>query len=118
MEELYKEYGYYSNYLNSYEFEGSSGFTKMNNIMDLFRNGFSDVAGYKIKEIKDYDKGIEGLPKSNVIKMIMESGDSIVIRPSGTEPKLKVYMSICGDSIEKNNQKYQVLIKKFEEYLK
>lgn len=118
MEELYKEYGYYSNYLNSYEFEGSSGFTKMNNIMDLFRNGFSDVAGYKIKEIKDYSKGIEGLPKSNVIKMIMESGDSIVIRPSGTEPKLKVYMSICGDSIEKNNQKYQVLIKKFEEYLK
>ena len=118
MEELYKEYGYYSNYLNSYEFEGSSGFTKMNNIMDLFRNGFNDVAGYKIKEIKDYSKGIEGLPKSNVIKMIMESGDSIVIRPSGTEPKLKVYMSICGDSIEKNNQKYQILIKKFEEYLK
>lgn len=118
MNELYEKYGYYSNYLNSYEFEGSSGFTKMNNIMNLFRGEFKEIAGYKIKEVKDYDKGIDGLPKSNVIKMIMESGDSIVIRPSGTEPKLKVYMSICGKSIEDNNQKYQILIKKFEEYLK
>lgn len=118
MEELYEKYGYYSNYLNSYEFEGSSGFTKMNNIMNTFRNNFKEVAGYKVKEVKDYDKGIEGLPRSNVLKMIMESGDSIVVRPSGTEPKLKVYMSICGKSIEENNQKYQVIIKELEERLK
>ena len=118
MEELYEKYGYYSNYLNSYEFEGSSGFTKMNNIMNTFRNNFKEVAGYKVKEVKDYDKGIEGLPKSNVLKMIMESGDSIVVRPSGTEPKLKVYMSICGKSIKENNQKYQVIIKELEERLK
>lgn len=118
MEELYEKYGYYSNYLNSYEFEGSSGFTKMNNIMNTFRNNFKEVAGYKVKEVKDYDKGIEGLPRSNVLKMIMESGDSIVVRPSGTEPKLKVYMSICGKSIKENNQKYQVIIKELEERLK
>ena len=118
MEELYEKYGYYSNYLNSYEFEGSSGFTKMNNIMNTFRNNFKEVAGYKVKEVKDYDKGIEGLPKSNVLKMIMESGDSIVVRPSGTETKLKVYMSICGKSIKENNQKYQVIIKELEERLK
>ena len=90
----------------------------MNNIMDTFRNNFKDVAGYKVKEVKDYDKGVEGLPRSNVLKMIMESGDSIVVRPSGTEPKLKVYMSICGKSIEENNQKYQVIIKELEERLK
>lgn len=118
MEELYEKYGYYSNYLNSYEFEGSSGFTKMNNIMNAFRNNFKEVAGYKVKEVKDYDKGIDGLPRSNVLKMIMESGDSIVVRPSGTEPKLKVYMSICGKSIKENNQKYQVIIKELEERLK
>ena len=118
MNELYEKYGYYSNYLNSYEFEGSSGFTKMNNIMDSFRNNFTSVAGYKIKEIKDYNKGIEGLPKSNVLKMIFENGDSVVVRPSGTEPKLKLYMSICGKSIKENDEKYQVLIKNFEEHLK
>ncbi len=118
MNELYEKYGYYSNYLNSYEFEGSSGFTKMNNIMDSFRNNFTSVAGYKIKEIKDYNKGIEGLPKSNVLKMIFENGDSVVVRPSGTEPKLKLYMSICGKSIKENDEKYQVLVKSFEEHLK
>ena len=59
MNELYEKYGYYSNYLNSYEFEGSSGFVKMNNIMNEFRTGFKEIAGYKIKEIKDYDKCID-----------------------------------------------------------
>ena len=118
LNELYKKYGYYSNYLNSYEFEGSSGFNKMNQIMETFRNGVSVVDGNKISVLKDYNKGIEGLPKSNVIKMIFENGDSIVIRPSGTEPKIKVYISLCGDSIETNNQKYKSLIKEMEEYLK
>ena len=69
LEELYKEFGYYSNYLNSYAFEGSSGFNKMRLIMDKFRSNNINYED-KIKEIIDYQKGVGDLPKSNVIKII------------------------------------------------
>ena len=118
LEELYKQYGYYSNFLNSFEFEGSSGFKRMNDIMNGFRGDISTVAGIKVINIKDYSKGIEGLPKSNVIKMYLEDGTSIVIRPSGTEPKLKIYISIKGQSLQSNNDKYDLLIKELKELLK
>lgn len=118
LNELYKKYGYYSNYLNSYEFEGAQGFKKMNDIMEFFRNKVNELDGVKIQEIKDYDKGIEGLPRSNVLKLIFANGDSVVVRPSGTEPKLKIYISLCGKSVSDNDNKYRSLIKCVEEYLK
>ena len=118
LNELYKKYGYYSNYLNSYEFEGAQGFKKMNDIMEFFRNKVNELDGVKIQEIKDYDKGIEVLPKSNVLKLIFANGDSVVVRPSGTEPKLKIYISLCGKSESDNDNKYRSLIKCVEEYLK
>ena len=118
LNELYKKYGYYSNYLNSYEFEGAQGFKKMNDIMEFFRNKVKELDGVKIQEIKDYDKGIEGLPRSNVLKLIFANGDSVVVRPSGTEPKLKIYISLCGKSVSDNDNKYRSLIKCVEEYLK
>ena len=118
LNELYKKYGYYSNYLNSYEFEGAQGFKKMNDIMEFFRNKVKELDGVKIQEIKDYDKGIEGLPKSNVLKLIFANGDSVVVRPSGTEPKLKIYISLCGKSVSDNDNEYRSLIKCVEEYLK
>ena len=118
LEELYKQYGYYSNFLNSFEFEGSSGFKRMNDIMNGFRGDISTVAGIKVINVKDYSKGIEGLPKSNVINMYLEDGTSIVIRPSGTEPKLKIYISIKGQSLQSNNDKYDLLIKELKELLK
>ena len=90
----------------------------MNDIMEFFRNKVNELDGVKIKEIKDYDKGIEGLPKSNVLKLIFENGDSVVVRPSGTEPKLKIYISLCGKSVSDNDNKYRSLIKCVEEYLK
>lgn len=118
LNELYKKYGYYGNYLNSYEFEGAQGFKKMNDIMEFFRNKINELDGVKIQEIKDYDKGIEGLPRSNVLKLIFANGDSVVVRPSGTEPKLKIYISLCGKSVSDNDNKYRSLIKCVEEYLK
>ncbi|MBO5578620.1 MAG: phospho-sugar mutase [Bacilli bacterium] len=118
LNELYKKYGYYSNYLNSYEFEGAQGFKKMNDIMEFFRNKVNELDGVKIQEIKDYDKGIEGLPRSNVLKLIFANGDSVVVRPSGTEPKLKIYISLCGKSVSDSDNKYRSLIKCVEEYLK
>ena len=111
LNELYKQYGYYSNYLNSYEFEGASGFNKMQEIMNMFRTSFKAFGKFQISNVLDYQKGINGLPKSNVLKMFLSEGVTLVIRPSGTEPKIKVYISIKGNSIEENNQKYESLIK-------
>ena len=118
LEELYKQYGYYSNFLNSFEFEGSSGFIKMNDIMELFRKGLSPIAGSKVIKSLDYLKGVDNLPKSNVIKLYLEDGTSIVVRPSGTEPKLKVYISIRSESLEMNEMKYQKLSNEIKELLK
>lgn len=91
---LYKEFGYFLNKTDNFVFEGAAGFSKMQEIMASFRQGLSLVGGYKIKETLDYSKGINGLPKSDVLKYILENGSTVVVRPSGTEPKLKMYCSI------------------------
>ena len=109
LDELYKEFGYYSNFLNSFAFEGSIGFTKMQQIMEKFRNNEIKY-GLEIKEVLDYAKGIGDLPKSNVVKVIFKNGCSVVARPSGTEPKLKVYFSIKGKSLKENEEMYKYLI--------
>ena len=94
LDELYKKYGYYLNKLDNFVFEGAAGFTKMQEIMASFRSNINDIGGYKIKEVLDYSKGINGLPKSDVLKYILENESTVVVRPSGTEPKLKMYCSI------------------------
>ena len=96
LEELYSTYGYCLNTLHSYELEGSAGLLKMNEIMDGFRSGLGEIAGYNIDKIVDYSEGINNLPKADVIKLVIESG-SVIIRPSGTEPKLKTYISVVAE---------------------
>ena len=118
LDELYKKYGYYSNYLNSYEFEGSSGFKRMQDIMATFRAGFSNFGRFKVEKVIDYQKGINDLPKSNVLKMFLSDGVTLVVRPSGTEPKLKAYFMVVGDSLESNDQKYHELLKVVNEVLR
>ena len=118
LEELYQRYGYYSNYLNSYEFEGLDGFNKMQQIMSKFRNEIKEIGDYQINKVIDYQKGIDGLPKSNVLKMFLSDGITVVVRPSGTEPKIKIYVSIKGNSIKDNNLKYEELIKQINKVLK
>ena len=118
LNELYKAYGYYSNYLNSYSFEGAKGFYHMQELMNNFRTDFANFGAYKIEKVIDYNNGIDSLPKSNVLKMFLTDGITLVIRPSGTEPKIKVYISIKGDSIEANDAKYNSLIKEINEVLK
>jgi hypothetical protein len=125
LDSLYQKYGYCLNTLHSFEFEGESGMKKMNYIMKSLReNVLSEFAGKKIVEVQDYlfseitdivsnnKRGIN-LPKSNVIKYILEGNSSIVLRPSGTEPKLKLYISISAKSkdearILENKVLYQV----------
>ena len=100
LNELYAKYGYCLNTLHSYEFEGSAGFAKMQDIMKKFREGKDTFGDRKTESLKDYSKGIDGLPASDVLKFFIEGG-SVVVRPSGTEPKLKTYISVvAGDEQE------------------
>ena len=98
LEELYKTYGYCLNTLHSFEFDGSSGFGKMQQIMKSFRSGISEFGGKRVVKLLDYGTGLDGLPKSDVLKFLLEDHCSIVVRPSGTEPKLKFYVSVSGET--------------------
>lgn len=99
LEEIYKEFGYYTTSLNSYEFPGSTGFNKMQTIMKSLREKpLEEIANQKIIKQLDYLKGIDSLPKSDVMKYFFENG-SLVIRPSGTEPKLKAYILTRNEDI-------------------
>ena len=97
MGEIYKEFGYYLNTTISYQFPGESGFAKMAEIMKYFReNPKESIAGYKVNTIEDYTNGLRGLPKSDVLKYLMEGYNMAVLRPSGTEPKLKLYIGVSA----------------------
>lgn len=102
LKKLYERYGYYSTKLISKTFEGKSGMEYMHNFMQGLReNPIREVVGYPALKIKDYAKGIEGLPKSDVIKIVCQD-ISMVIRPSGTEPKIKIYLTAKSDTEEKS----------------
>ena len=94
LNEIYSTYGYCMNTLHSYEFGGSAGFTKMQDIMVSFRNEINTIGGREVKQMLDYNNGLDGLPKSDVLKFILDGNCSVVVRPSGTEPKLKAYISV------------------------
>lgn len=98
LRELSERYGYCLNSLYSYEYEGVNGSAKMDGIMRRFRGGVKSFGGKKVLNTLDYSIGIDGLPKSDVIKYLLEGGSSVVVRPSGTEPKLKVYISASAAS--------------------
>ena len=94
--ELYKEYGFCLNTLHSYSFPGAAGFVRMQEIMKSLRESSEIFAGIQITERKDYRDGIDGLPPSDVLRFALEGGGSVVIRPSGTEPKIKAYICVSA----------------------
>ncbi len=96
LEELYREYGRCLNTLHSYEFDGSAGFERMQKIMAAFRTCGDRIGSFRVMELLDYSKGLDGLPKSDVLKFRLEGDRSLVVRPSGTEPKLKCYLSVSA----------------------
>ena len=106
LNELFDKYGYCLNTLHSYEFDGSVGFEKMQQIMETFHEEVGEgkkiesFAGKKINTVLDYSKGLDGLPKSDVLKYLLDGNCSVVVRPSGTEPKLKTYISVSAKSRE------------------
>lgn len=116
--EIYQTYGYSLNTLHSYEFEGAAGFEKMQNIMKEIRANLNQIAGMSIDEIKDYAKGIDGLPKSDVLKFFLSNGATVVVRPSGTEPKLKLYVSIIANNHKQATNIEKAIVEDMEKFFR
>lgn len=100
LNELYDEFGYCLNVQHSLTFDGAKGQAKIEKIMDGIRYVLQTLANSTIVLKKDYLNGIDGLPKSNVIKVFLDDKNSIIFRPSGTEPKIKIYFSIISKDKE------------------
>ena len=101
LEEIYAQYGRYLNIVDSFEFPGLTGMDKMASIMQGLReNPPAEIAGYKIVKAVDYKKTEEtGLPSANVLIYSLEGGATVVVRPSGTEPKIKTYFTTLGKDV-------------------
>ena len=130
MNSLYEEFGFYANVVESYTFEGASGMEKMASIMDGLRaNAPSKIAGYDVVSVSDYetsktvfangraDEKIE-LPKSNVLAYGLTDGNKLIVRPSGTEPKIKAYITAVGKSREEADSIAAKLIDAANEFMK
>lgn len=117
LEELYQKYGYRLNTLHSYEFEGLAGAEKIHQIMKAFRGDFTSFGGLRIEKHIDYLPGIDGLPKSDVLKFLLEQNGAVVVRPSGTEPKIKFYISVTAKSMEEAKVKEEKIVEELEELL-
>ena len=112
--EIYDKFGYYKEALKSITLKGIDGVEKIAEIMKSFRNDdISSIAGVKVDRKLDYKEGIDGLPKADVLKFVLEDNSWIAIRPSGTEPKIKFYFGVCGDNEVESDKK----IEKFMEYI-
>ena len=97
LQELYKKYGYFKEKTISLTLKGIEGLAKIKEIITYFReNDIEEFNNTKVVDLKDYQKGIDGLPKANVLKYFLEDGSWIAVRPSGTEPKLKFYVAVKG----------------------
>ena len=101
LEEIYKEYGRYLNKVDSFEFPGLTGMEKMASIMQKLRDKpLTELAGHKVVKITDYKKPEEtGLPAANVLIYSLDNGATVVVRPSGTEPKIKTYFTTLGKDL-------------------
>ena len=111
LEEIYKTYGRYLNKVDSFEFAGLSGMDKMASIMQGLRdNPLTELAGRKVVSSLDYNKPEEtGLPKANVLVYTLEDGASVIVRPSGTEPKIKTYFTTLGANLEEAEKEKEEL---------
>ncbi|MDO5010355.1 MAG: phospho-sugar mutase [Intestinibacter bartlettii] len=98
LQELYKKYGYFKEKTISLTLKGIEGLAKIKEIITYFReNDIKEFNNTKVVDLKDYQDGIDDLPKANVLKYFLEDGSWIAVRPSGTEPKLKFYVAVKGE---------------------
>lgn len=106
LEDIYKEYGYYLDRLDSFTLKGKDGAEKIDSLMVYFREKGTGLFD-GIKEVIDFSVGIRDLPKENVLKFLWNDGSWMAVRPSGTEPKIKVYYSVQDESKEKAQERFE-----------
>lgn len=106
LEEIYASYGHYLNAVDSFEFPGLSGMEKMGDIMEALRkNPPKELAGYAVTTVTDFENSEStGLPRANILVFALENGESVIVRPSGTEPKIKTYFTTKGQGMEEAKQ--------------
>lgn len=111
LEELYRDYGRYLNAVDSFEFPGLSGMDKMASIMEKLRTEPPrEFAGKAVVKVKDYEKTEEtGLPRANVLIYELSDGATVIVRPSGTEPKIKAYYTTLGKDLEEAKKEKEAL---------
>ena len=115
MDALYEKYGFYRNDLASFTFEGAEGMQKMAAIMeDLRKHPPKALGGKEVTRAVDYQAGVNGLPKSNVLEFQTDCA-KVLVRPSGTEPKVKVYLSARADHMDAAQQANQRILKEITE---
>ena len=118
LNEIYDEFGYYEAFVTTYRFEGRIGNSRMKQILkELRTNPPIEFAGFKVVKINDYLKGVEDLPKADLISFRLEHGVKVMIRPSGTEPLIKLYLTLT-ETKEKNQVNKQKLQNCFKEMFK
>ncbi|QRG86895.1 phospho-sugar mutase [Bulleidia sp. zg-1006] len=117
LQEIYQKHGYYYSKVNSYEFTGFKAMERMAAIMSHLReNPLLMVNGEKVVDIVDY-QAETGLPKANVLSYRFETGTQVMIRPSGTEPKLKIYLTIVGENETLAKQKAVPFLEELQQQL-
>ena len=119
LEEIYQQYGRYLNQVDSFEFPGLSGMEKMSEIMESLRkNPLTEIAGVKVVQVTDYeDPEKTGLPKANILIYALEDGSGVVVRPSGTEPKIKIYFTTKGQDLAEAKAKKDALSASMKPFL-
>lgn len=118
LEELSRKHGFCINLSCSYEFKGSTGLETMQRIMNSLRSGVYELAGKRVLSVLDYAKGMDGLPAENMLQFVLEDNCSVIVRPSGTEPKLKTYIYVSAASEAQAMQLADKLIASSKELLK
>jgi len=119
LEEIYAQYGRYLNKVDSFEFPGLSGMDKMSTIMaSLRQNPPTQIGGIKIVKTIDFTRSdLTGLPKANVLIYKLEDGSTVIVRPSGTEPKIKTYFTTKGKNLAESSDKKSLLAKAIKPFL-
>ncbi|WP_179030849.1 phospho-sugar mutase [Paenibacillus kribbensis] len=111
LQELYEQFGYFLEKLESRTLKGKDGVAQIQGKMTDWRsNAPQEIAGVKVDKVLDYSQGLDGLPKENVLKFLLEDGSWFCLRPSGTEPKIKVYFAVRGSSLADAEQRISRLV--------
>jgi phosphoglucomutase len=113
LDEIYSKFGYYLDALEPFVLKGKDGAEKIQRLMTGFRNN-SEKLFSDIDYIEDYSDGFRGLPKENVLKFYFKDKSFAAVRPSGTEPKLKVYYSIRSNDRQKAAERLEEIRKVFD----